>query len=61
MEFAIGIILIASLFFMAWYCIKGHNLMTGMALAATLFTVLSLIGIFSYPTRPWKAKAPLMC
>lgn len=44
MEAIIGIILICSLFFMAWYCIKGYNLMTGMGIMATLFTGLALIG-----------------
>lgn len=57
MEFAIGIILIASLFFMAWYCIKGHNLMTGMALAATLFTVLSLIGNLFVPNTAMEGQS----
>ena len=44
MEAMIGIILIGSLFFMAWYCIKGHNLMTGMGIMATLFVILALLG-----------------
>ncbi len=48
MSIAIGIILIASIVCLAIYCIKGYNLMVGMAIMATLFTVLALIGnIFS--------------
>ena len=59
MEFAIGIILIASLFFMAWYCIKGHNLMTGMALAVTLFTVLALIGNAFIPNSAMEGQSTI--
>ena len=44
MEAIIGIILICSLFLLAWYCIKGFNLMVGMLIMATLFTGLALIG-----------------
>lgn len=57
MEFALGIILIASLFFMAWYCIKGYNLMTGMAIMATLFTVLALIGNAFIPNSSMEGQS----
>ena len=44
MSIVIGIILIVSIILLAIYCIKGYNLMVGMAIMATLFTVLALIG-----------------
>lgn len=40
----IGILLIASFFFMVWYCVKGFNLMVGFAIMATVWMVLGLIG-----------------
>ena len=57
MEIILGIILIASLFFMAWYCIKGYNLMTGMAIMATLFTVLALIGNAFIPNSAMEGQS----
>lgn len=44
METVIGIILIVSLFVMAFCCIKSYNLMAVMGIMATLFTALALIG-----------------
>lgn len=44
MEYVIGILLILSFFGLAWYCIKGHNLMIGFLCITVLWTVLSLGG-----------------
>ena len=44
MEFVIGIILVLSFFGLAYYCVKGHNLMIGFLVIATLWTALSLLG-----------------
>lgn len=44
MEIVIGILLIASFFGFAYYCIKGYNLMAGFLVMATLWLVLSLVG-----------------
>ncbi|MFC2706367.1 MAG: hypothetical protein ACFN02_10505, partial [Olsenella profusa] len=44
MEVVIGIIMLVSFFGLAWYCIKGYNLMIGFLGIATLWLVLSLIG-----------------
>ncbi len=44
MEFFIGILLIASFFAFAFYCIKGYNLMAGFLTMATLWLILSLLG-----------------
>lgn len=44
MEFAIGLLLIASFFGFAFYCVKGYNLMAGFLTMATLWLVLSLLG-----------------
>lgn len=40
----IGIILIISLIFLVWYCVKGHNIMVGFAIMAFVWTVIALIG-----------------
>lgn len=57
MEAIIGVILICSLFFMAWYCIKGFNLMTGMGIMATLFTVLALLGNVFIPNSAMEGQS----
>ena len=44
MEFVIGIILVLTFFALAYYCIKGYNLMIGFLVVATAWTVLSLAG-----------------
>lgn len=44
MEMAIGILLLLSFFGLAWYCIKGYNLMIGFLLISVLWAVLSLGG-----------------
>ena len=44
MEFVIGIILVLSFFGLAYYCVKGHNLMIGFLVIATIWTALSLLG-----------------
>lgn len=57
METIIGIILIASLAFLAWYCVSGKNLMVGMAFMATLFTVLALIGNAFVPNSAMEGQS----
>lgn len=44
MEFLVGILLLLSFFGLAYYCIKGHNLMIGFLVITILWTVLSLGG-----------------
>ena len=44
MEFVIGIILLLTFFALAYYCIKGYNLMIGFLVITTLWAALSLIG-----------------
>lgn len=44
MEILIGILLIISFFGLAFYCVKGYNLMIGFLLITALWTVLSLVG-----------------
>lgn len=46
MEFAIGIILLLTFFGLAYYCIKGHNLMIGFLIIVVAWTVLSIGGSF---------------
>ena len=44
MEFVIGIILVLTFFGLAYYCVKGHNLMIGFLIISIVWTVLSLLG-----------------
>lgn len=44
MEILIGILLLASFFALAVYCIKGHNLMIGFLVISVIWAVLSLGG-----------------
>ncbi|WP_367566782.1 citrate transporter [Lacrimispora sp.] len=44
MEFIIGIILLISFFGLAYYCVKGHNLMIGFLLITILWTILPFGG-----------------
>lgn len=44
MEFVIGILLLVTFFALAYYCIKGHNLMIGFLIITIAWTVLSLGG-----------------
>lgn len=43
-DIIIGILLVISLFFMVWYCVKGYNLMVGFAIMATVWMGLALVG-----------------
>ncbi len=56
MSIVIGIILIVSIVLLAIYCIKGYNLMVGMAIMATLFTVLALIGNIFVPNSAMEGQ-----
>lgn len=50
MEYVIGVLLLVSFFGLAWYCIKGHNLMIGFLCMTFLWTVLPLVGaMFASP------------
>lgn len=44
MEFVIGILLLLTFFGLAYYCVKGHNLMIGFLVITIAWTVLSLGG-----------------
>ncbi|MCI8577144.1 MAG: citrate transporter [Lachnospiraceae bacterium] len=44
MEYVVGIILLLSFFGLAYYCIKGHNLMIGFLCITLLWTILPLAG-----------------
>lgn len=44
MAIALGIILLLSIVFLVWYCVKGHNIMVGFFLVALLWTIIGLIG-----------------
>ncbi len=46
MEAAIGVVLLLTFFGLAWYCIKGHNLMIGFLLISVIWSILSLGGTF---------------
>ena len=44
MEFVVGILLLLTFFGLAYYCIKGHNLMIGFLIISIVWTALSLLG-----------------
>lgn len=44
MEFLIGVLLLLTFFGLAYYCIKGHNLMIGFLVITIAWTILSLGG-----------------
>ena len=44
MEYVIGILLLLTFFGLAYYCMKGHNLMIGFLIISVIWTVLSLLG-----------------
>lgn len=44
MEYVIGILLLLTFFGLAYYCIKGHNLMIGFLIITVIWTVLPLAG-----------------
>ena len=44
MEYIIGIVLLLTFFWLAWYCIKGHNLMIGFLIITVVWTILPLLG-----------------
>ena len=45
MEYVIGILLLLTFFALAWYCVKGYNLMIGFLIISVVWTVLSLGGV----------------
>lgn len=44
MEFFVGIVLVLTFFGLAYYCVKGYNLMIGFLIISIIWTVLSLFG-----------------
>ena len=44
MEFIVGVLLLLTFFALAYYCIKGYNLMIGFLVITVIWTVLSLGG-----------------
>lgn len=59
MEYIIGIILLISFFGLAYYCIKGHNLMIGFLLITLLWTVLPLGGTL-FVSQSFLASNPIL-
>ena len=51
MDILIGILLICSFVGMVIFCIKGHNLMVGFFIMATIWTVLPIIGNLISPNE----------
>lgn len=59
MEYIIGIILLISFFGLAYYCIKGHNLMIGFLLITLLWTILPLGGTL-FVSQDFLAANPVL-
>lgn len=49
MEYVLGILFLLSFFGLAYYCMKGHNLMIGFLIITVLWTVMSLGGTALVP------------
>jgi len=58
-EYIIGIILLISFFGLAYYCIKGHNLMIGFLLITLLWTILPLGGTL-FVSESFLASNPIL-
>jgi hypothetical protein len=56
MNYVIGIILILSFLGMIYYCVKGHNLLVGFLIMATLWVLLPLIGNLFSPNSAMEGK-----
>lgn len=56
LDYLIAAVLILSFVGLIFYCIKGHNLMVGFALMATLWVVLPLIGNVFSPNSAMEGK-----
>lgn len=59
MEYVIGIILLLSFFGLAYYCIKGYNLMIGFLLITVIWTVLPLAGTW-FASPEFIAGSPVL-
>lgn len=59
MEFIIGVILLLTFFGLAYYCIKGHNLMIGFLLVVIAWTGLSLGGS-AFASSQFLAENPIL-
>ena len=44
MEYVIGVLLLLTFFGLAYYCIKGYNLMIGFLVITIIWTVLPMLG-----------------
>lgn len=53
MEYIIGIILLFTFFGLAYYCIKGHNLMIGFLIITLIWTILPLGGTLLQARHSW--------
>jgi hypothetical protein len=58
-EYIIGIILLISFFGLAYYCIKGHNLMIGFLLITLLWTIVPLGGTL-FVSQDFLAANPIL-
>jgi hypothetical protein len=58
-EYIIGIILLISFFGLAYYCIKGHNLMIGFLLITLLWTIVPLGGTL-FVSQDFLAANPVL-
>ena len=59
MDYAIGVILLLTFFALAWYCIKGFNLMIGFLVITILWTVLPLGGTL-FVSQEFLAANPVL-
>ncbi|WP_077612268.1 citrate transporter [Clostridium sp. Marseille-P2415] len=59
MEYVIGVVLLISFFGLAYYCIKGHNLMIGFLVITVLWTILPLGGTL-FASETFLAANPLL-
>ena len=59
MDYAIGVILLLTFFALAWYCIKGFNLMIGFLVITILWTVLPLFGTL-FVSKEFLAANPVL-
>lgn len=53
MEYIIGIILLFTFFGLAYYCIKGHNLMIGFLIITLIWTILPLGAHYLQARHSW--------
>lgn len=59
MEYIIGIILLLTFFGLAWYCIKGYNLMIGFLIITLIWTIFPLGGTL-FASEAFLANNPVL-